>query len=206
MAKNKTDYFTLLEQQVGYCAQAADLLLEILATYAPENIQEYRQKMHEIENTADTLRNDIIARLAREFITPIDQEDILRLAQIIDDVTDALDETVGDLYMYHIPRVPKEAQELVQMVKRSVTALQSAIHELRNYKKSEKLRGLLVEVNSIESEADDVYTEAVHALFGSDADMREIIGDKAIYDSLENCCDLCEHAADVIEHTIMKNA
>lgn len=31
------------------------------------------------------------------------------------------------------------------------------------------------------------------------------MGSKAVYDSLENCCDLCEHAADVIEQIIMKN-
>ena len=32
-----------------------------------------------------------------------------------------------------------------------------------------------------------------------------VAGSKAIYESLENCCDLCEHASDVIEQIIIKN-
>lgn len=37
-----------------------------------------------------------------------------------------------------------------------------------------------------------------------EADAKTLIGHKEIYDSLEECCDLCEHAADVIEQ-IIKN-
>ena len=205
MAKHRNDYFSLLEQQVSFCTQASNLLTEILSNYSMETILEEQKKMHKIEHQADELRHNIIKKLSREFITPIDQEDILRLAQIIDDVTDALDEAVTDLYMFHVESVPEAAPKLAEKVSGCVKALENAVHELRNFKKPNKLQLLLVEVNRLESEADTEYVEAIHQLFSKDAHAKEIIGSKAIYDSLENCCDSCEHAANVIEQTIMKN-
>lgn len=205
MAKVKNDYFKLMEQQVEHCVQAADLLEEILCNYSMENISSQREKMHEIENSADDIHHDILTGLSAEFITPIDQEDILHLVQIIDDVTDALDEVVLEFYMFHIVRIPSEAPELSKIVNRCVKALYEAVKELKNFKKPENLRKMLVEVNTIESDADKVYIEAIHKLFGNETDSKVLIGSKVIYESLEECCDLCEHAADVIEQIIIKN-
>lgn len=205
MAKNKNDYFKLIERQVEYCVQASDFLEEILCSYSAENLPVQRNKMHEIEHKADDVHHNILTRLSSEFITPIDQEDILHLVQIIDDVADALDEVVLEFYMFHINELPKDAPELSKVVNRCVKALHETIGELKNFKKPEKLRSLLVEVNTIESEADEVYVEAIHRLFEKEAESRVLIGNKAVYESLENCCDLCEHAADVIDQIIIKN-
>lgn len=205
MAKNKNDYFKLIEQQVEVSVQASDFLVKILENYSVEKLAAQRTKMHEIEHSGDEIHHDILTRLSAEFITPIDQEDILRLVQIIDDVTDALDEVVLDCYMYCIDEIPVGAPELAKVVDRCVKALNEAAKELKNFKKPETLRTLLVNVNTIESEADDLYLEAIHNLFVKEADSKKLIGNKAIYESLESCCDLCEHAADVIEQIIIKN-
>ena len=205
MIKNKNDYFKLLEEQAGYCVQASDLLTEILCNYSAKSIPVQKNEMHTIENKADELQHQIITGLSREFITPIEQEDILRLVQIIDDVTDALDEVVLDFYMYHIDQVPSDAPALSKIVSRCVKALYEAVKELKNFKKPDKLRKLLVEVNTVEGEADHAYVEAIHILFITETQSRILLGNKAIYESLENCCDLCERAADIIEQIIIKN-
>lgn len=205
MARNRNDYFKMAEEQVALCAEASDLLTGILSNYSINEISRQREKMHEIENRADELQHDILTKLSREFITPIDQEDILHLVQIIDDVADALDEVVLELYMFHIETIPEAAPELSKMVGKCVKALQNAIGELKNFKKPERLRTLLVEVNTIESEADVIYVEAIHKLFGSETNGKALLGGKQIYESLENCCDLCERAADVVEQIIIKN-
>ena len=203
--KNKNDYFKLIEQQVECCVEASDFLSEIFNNYAAEKIPEQREAMHRIEHNADGLHHDILTKLSAEFITPIDQEDILRLVQIIDDVTDALDEVVMQFYMFHIDEMPAYAPELSKVVNKCVKALHEAAKELKNFKKPDTLRGLLIEVNHIESEADVIYIKAIHKLFGEETSAKAIIADKEVYDSLEHCCDLCEHAADVIEQIIIKN-
>ncbi len=205
MAKSKNDYFELMRTQVACCVEAAQLLESILAEYEKHNPAEERRRIHEIEHHADEIHHDILRRLTAEFITPIDQEDILRLVQIIDDVTDALDEVMLEMYMFHIETLPAGTAGFAAIVSRCVNALAEAVSELKNFKHPETLRGLLVNVNTIEGEADEVFTEAIYTLFSANTDIRALLGGKAIYESLENCCDLCEHAADVIDQIIIKN-
>lgn len=205
MAKKTNDYFKMIEQQTACCLEASNLLEEILCKFNADSINAYRTQMHDIEHNADKIHHDILNKLSTEFITPIDQEDILRLAQIIDDITDALDEVVLDFYMYHIDRVSTKAAELSKIVNRCVSALHEAAGELKNFKKPASLRALVIKVNDIETEADIVYAEAIYELFASSADGKTLLGTKAVFESLESCCDLCEHATDVIGQVIIKN-
>lgn len=205
MAKKNNDYFALIQRQSSYCVEASNLLEEILCQFRAQDIASYRSSMHDIEHTADEIHHDILQKLSTEFITPIDQEDILRLVQIIDDITDALDEVILDVYMYHVDIIPAGTAELSKIVNKCVRALHEAAGELKNFKKPGKLRALLIKVNDIEIEADNVYSDAIYQLFASSTDGKTLLGAKAIYESLEECCDLCEHAADVIEQIIIKN-
>ena len=205
MAKKNNNYFELIQTQTGYCVEASNLLEEILCKFHADSVGAYRAQMHEIEHRADEVHHDILRKLSTEFITPIDQEDILRLVQIIDDITDALDEVILDVYMYHVDVMPSQTAALSCVVNRCVKALHEAAFELKNFKKPEKLHQLLVKVNDIEIEADRIYTNAIYTLFSSHTDGKALLGAKAIYEGLENCCDLCEHAADVIEQVIIKN-
>lgn len=205
MAKKGNDYFEMIKRQTEYCVKASELLENILSTFDSSKVSLYRADMHRIENDADEVHHEILNRLSTEFITPIDQEDILHLVQIIDDITDALDEVMMDVYMYHVEVKLPRIDEFVVIVNRCVHALDDAAEELRNFKKPEKLHNLLVRVNDIEIEADNIYTEVIYDLFASDVDARRLFAAREIYEGLEDCCDLCEHAADVIEQVIIKN-
>ena len=201
----RTDYFAIMSQQAEYSVKAAELLERILKEYQPSKTSAWRDEMHHIEQAADEVRHDALKQLAREFITPIERDDLLRLIQILDDVTDAIDEVVIELYMFNVARLPLKVHELSDVMVRCVRSLNAAVREFPQYKKSEKLPPLLIEVNTMESEADAAYIEAVRALFVTEKEPMRAFGVKAIYDCLEECCDLCEHAADVIESTVMNN-
>ncbi len=205
MAKKGNDYFELIKSQTEYCVKASDLLENILSTFDAKNVGSYRANMHKIENDADEIHHDILQKLSTEFITPIDQEDILHLVQIIDDITDALDEVMMDVYMYHVDEKLPRIEEFVKIVNRCVHALDEAATEIKNFKRPEKLHTLLVKVNDIEIESDNIYTDVIYNLFGSDVDAKRLFAAREIYEGLEDCCDLCEHAADVIEQVIIKN-
>lgn len=205
MAKKQCDYFEMLERQIAFSMQASNLLLDVVKDYSADGVMQWYKQMHEIEHAGDKARHEILSKLFHEFITPIDQTDILQLVQIVDDVTDAIDEVVIDLYMYNITQLSKAACQLAQLVNNCVTVPQSAVGELRHYKKPECVREILIKVNTLESDADTVYIGAIRELFLRGESNHELIWLKAVYDSLEHCCDLCEHAADMIEQTIMKN-
>src|SRR5712691_10880272 len=79
------DFITMADQ----VKTAAGLLIEMLAGESP--IASKAQEIKEIEHKCDFLTHEIIQRLNRTFVTPIDREDIHALARSLDDVMDAID-------------------------------------------------------------------------------------------------------------------
>lgn len=205
MAKKTNEYFMLIEQQAAICVEAAALLENILTEYSAAGMAVRRVEMHAVERRADGICHDIRNRLSAAFITPIDQEDILHLAQLLDDVTDALDEVALECYMFRLAELPAGAPAFAGLTRRCVGKLCEAAIELRNFRSSGRLRALLAEVNTLEEQADDAYATAIHDLFAEDAAPRTLIAGKAIFDCMEACCDLCGHAADVMDQIIIKN-
>lgn len=205
MAKKTNEYFLLIEQQAAICVEAATLLENILTEYSAAGMAVRRVEMHAVERRADGICHDIRNRLSAAFITPIDQEDILHLAQLLDDVTDALDEVALECYMFRLAELPAGAPAFAGLTRRCVGKLCEAAIELRNFRSSGRLRALLAEVNTLEEQADDAYATAIHDLFAEDAAPRTLIAGKAIFDCMEACCDLCGHAADVMDQIIIKN-
>ena len=205
MAKKTNEYFLLIEQQAAICVEAAALLENILTEYSAAGMAVRRVEMHAVERRADGICHDIRNRLSAAFITPIDQEDILHLAQLLDDVTDALDEVALECYMFRLAELPAGAPAFAGLTHRCVGKLCEAAIELRNFRSSGRLRALLAEVNTLEEQADDAYAIAIHDLFAEDAAPRTLIAGKAIFDCMEACCDLCGHAADVMDQIIIKN-
>ncbi len=201
----KIDYFEIMARQAACSLEAAELLREILEDYQQAKLPAQREQMHHIEHRGDEIRHEAMKCLARDFITPIEQDDLLQLVQILDDVTDAIDEVAIELYMYNVEALPAETGHLATLMIQCVRALVAAVTEFRRFKKSSDLKRLLIEVNTMESRADHAYIEAVRALFVSEQNPKQAFGVKAIYDSLESCCDLCEHAADVMENVVMNN-
>jgi len=205
MAKKTNEYFLLIEQQAAICVEAAALLENILTEYSAAGMAVRRVEMHAVERRADGICHDIRNRLSAAFITPIDQEDILHLAQLLDDVTDALDEVALECYMFRLAELPAGAPAFAGLTHRCVGKLCEAAIELRNFRSSGRLRALLAEVNTLEEQADDAYATAIHDLFAEDAAPRTLIAGKAVFDCMEACCDLCGHAADVMDQIIIKN-
>lgn len=206
MAKTKNNYFEMLEKQFSHCVQAADMLEEIICNFSKDTIEVQMNRIHEVEHNADMALREISNCLSREFITPIDQSDIYRLANKLDDVTDWVEEAVILLHMFDMDKVPPHGVEMARTVRRSVNALNEAVKELKNFKKPEKLMQKIIEVNNIESESDHQLLQAINELFRSNASAKELISYKTLYDCLENCTDVAESAADLIERVVIKNS
>ena len=78
--------------------------------------------------------------------------------------------------------------------------------ELPNYRKSKTLRELVIQINTIESEADELYINAMRNLHVNGKDPLEVIAWRDVYAFLEYCADCCENVADVVDSIVMKNS
>lgn len=205
MAKKNTPYFDDFITMIGLSCQAAEYLKFSLENFDSMTLAEKRQALHQIEKEEDDLKHNMMNRLTKEFITPIDREDIIQLANDLDDITDKIEDILIRIYMYNIRSIREDALAYAGIIVRACTALQKAMNEFPNYKKSTQLKDAIIEINTIEEEGDALYMKAVRTLFKSERDPIAITAWSKLYDLLEDCCDTCEHVANVMERIIMKN-
>ena len=204
--KKDHDYFSMLVDGVSYACSAAELLHNDLQHFEPDKLPQHIDEMHKIEHTADLAKHDMLEKLLKEFITPIDREDILELAGAIDDVTDSLEDVLLRMYMYNITALREEALQFSTIIIQCCSEMKTMMEEFSNFRKSKKIKDTIIEINRLEEEGDKLFTQALHRLYASPNDPTEIMVWTSLYDQLEHCCDLCEDVADVVERVILTNS
>ncbi len=205
MAKGDKFYFENLEKCTAIAKDAAEYLVECLKDYSPDNIGKMLDKMHEIEHSADMKKHEMTEALAKAFVTPIDREDLDMLSRILDDVVDIIEELLQKFYIYDIKIIRPSAIVLAERLVRSCELLCSVMGEFENFKKSKKLRSLIIEINDVEEECDKIYLSSMRELTVTSKDALETISWRKIYEIFEECADACEHVSDCIGSVIMKN-
>ena len=205
MAKKGMNYFDAFIQGVEFGCQAAALLRDCFAQYDPEQLPQRMQEMHRIEHAADEMKHGMMQSLLREFLPPIEREDIMELANTIDDVTDSIEDVLLRLYMFNITRLRPDVQAFAEVIVRLCAALKQMAGEMHNFRRSTQIRELVIEINHLEEEGDRLYSKAVRQLYTGQEDPVAVMAWTTLYDHLEKCCDRCEDVADVAERVIMKN-
>ena len=191
------DFVAMAEQiRVG-----ATMLEEMLAPDKP--IWDKADQIKEVEHKCDFLTHEIIQRLHRTFVTPLDREDIHDLARSLDDVMDAIDDSAAVVRLYSIERVRPDARELVRIIKASTDEMVKALKALE---RRDGVAEPAVEINRLENEADRVHQAAVRRLFEEERDPITIMKWKEILDFLEQATDRCEDVANAVEGIVVKHA
>lgn len=207
MAIKKDDnYFSTFVGLVNYSCEAANLLNEIMHNFNPDELEEKMKQMHNIEHAGDVERHIMMKKLAKEFITPIEREDIVAMADAIDNVTDNIEDVLMRMYMFNIRSMREDALKMTAIIVKCCEALREALNEFHNFRKSQTLHSLIVEINRMEEEGDELFMKATRNLYVNVKDPIEVYGWSRTLHFMEICCDACEDVADVIESVMMKNS
>ena len=203
--KKTYNYFDTFVRMVDYSCQSAEILHETLTSFSVEQLEEKMRQMHEIEHKADMEQHEMRNMLAKEFIAPLEREDIMSLSQEIDDVTDAVEDVLIRFYMFHITSLRTEALAFSELILNCCKALKVAMEDFHHFKKSKTIIESLIEVDRLEGVGDSLYTKAMHRLYVEHGDPVALSAWTAMFDRFEKCCDACEHVAHVMSSIIMKN-
>ena len=200
LVPQEREYFRLFSEFAAILDQAAQLLAKLMNDYRdPKSVA--RQQV-ELEHVGDKIVHDIVKRLNKTFITPLDREDIYDLAATLDEVLDSIEAAVDMMLLYRIEAPAQHAVEQSAVIAKQTAVLRTAIDSL------EKRKGLndhWIEVNRLENDGDRLYRDAVAELFDGDMKCTDIIKWKDIYSTLEHAIDDCEHVANIIESIVLKN-
>jgi predicted phosphate transport protein (TIGR00153 family) len=199
------EFYDLFEKETSNLVIAGGKLVDLFNNY--ENVEAKAKELKDLEHRGDVITHEIIARVHRSFVTPIDREDITLLAHSLDDVMDFIEAAGRTAHLYRIAKPTERARELASIVAKVTCKLNEVMPQLRHRDKFKWMLKQCVEINTLENEADDVQHAALAELFEvCSADTCEVIKWREIYEHLENATDRGEDVANVLEGIVLKNA
>ena len=196
-------FFDLFEQQAAIVKEAAYLLVDLTENFS--NVKEKRHAIELLEHKGDQVTHDIYQQLNRTFITPLDPEEISRLASTLDEVLDYIDGSAEKMFYYGMGNTDSHMIELAKIIHMSTVEIEGAVKGIRSIKDPRYIEERCIEVNRLENLADDVLANAVTDLFKT-TDAIQIIKLKDIYETLETATDDCEDVANVLSDIAIRHS
>jgi predicted phosphate transport protein (TIGR00153 family) len=202
----QTRFFDLIEAQAENVVRGSRLLLACFEEPRDlETIAEFSRRIHDIEHEGDNLVHEVMARLNRTFITPLDREDIHGLCSRLDDIIDYIDSVAKRLVTYKVSRLTRHAVRLAQILEQATEEVWDGVRVLRDLRRHEEIMRQCTRINQLENDADQVLREALDELFNAEAqDPIAVIKWKDLYEHLEIATDKCEDVANIIEGVLIK--
>lgn len=203
--KKDTFYFKNLYDCVECSYRAAQFLEETVREFDKTAIQEKMNEMHKLEQTGDAKKHEMMAALNKAFITPIEREDLVDLSDNLDDITDAIEEVLLQIYMCNVEEIRDDVLLTIHSLLDCIRCLRDVLKEFPNFKNSSAIAECIIKVNDLEEQGDALYMENMYRLH-QENDVRTIVIWRTIYECIEACFDTCEHTADIVEMVMMKNS
>jgi len=196
------DFYDLFVE-VAQKATEATKLLRALLVGKPELATYHVDAIRKIENECDSLTHEVVRRLDRTFITPIDREDIHLLATDLDDVVDRIDATARRAKIFRVGPSPEGVDALCAVVEEITQEVLLAVTALRD---GNDVMAHCIRAKRLEEEGDAVYHDMLGKLFDTEKDPIRLIKWKEIFDMLEEALDESEDVANDIESIVLKHA
>src|SRR3954451_17058408 len=201
LVPQKREFYDLYNRAAANIVEISAKLMTLLDAF-PEGADASMRDIKELEHEGDRITHELIDQINRTFVTPFDRDDMYRLAGVLDDVCDHIDDAAEKIIGYGAREIREPARRQADVIHRAASKLCEAIGMLEGFKDSKRQ---LIELRELEDEGDRIAREAIAQLFDVGIDAIALIRWKDIFEQLEEAVDACENAADVLEAILVKN-
>jgi len=169
-------------------------------------LEAHAQRIDAAERAADKVTHETISLLHKTFITPFDRDQIHQLITRMDDILDLMQDVAESIVLYDIRKLTPETRQLAEICQMCCERVRTAVSLLKNVKDAEAILKTCQEIDRLESDADRVMRAAMSKLFRDEADVKQLIKLRTIYELLETITDRCEDVANLIEGIVLENS
>lgn len=204
----ETRFFDLFNAHAELVVTGARELAELVADFevGPEMVAKHTKAIDEIESSADVITHKTVALLHTAFSTPMDRDQIHQLISRLDDILDLIQDVTEAIYLYDVRTITEEIRRLTDLSVSCAERVKTAVGLLSNMDHAAAILRTCQEIDQLESDADRVMRQGLAKLFREEADVRQFIKLKAIYELLETITDACEDVANIIEGIVLENS
>ena len=203
----RLDYYEAFDRQAAIAVKEIKAVQEALKDYeGAEALEGALAAVHEIEHEGDVVCHEIWDAILPDFITPIDREDIITTARLVDDLVDRIEEILQEFYLYDVKSLHPEVENFLDIIHKECEALVVAVDCFKNVKRGrEAFQEAIDAVYAAEDEADELYMRVIRGLY-TDPEAKPIYCYMwtQIFETLEDCCDTGEEIADFLHAVMLK--
>ncbi|PKG32160.1 DUF47 domain-containing protein [Methanoregula sp.] len=196
-------FFTLFLEMAEKIGEAAATFNEI--THELPGGTEKAHKVRQIEHHADEITRKIFEQLDESLITPLEPEEIARLAPVLDDVLDRLDWVTHQLCNYGIPATNDVLKEYSYLILLTSTEIGHATKSLSTLKNPEEVKTHTREISRLYNLSTELLSRAVLELFKTQ-DLLMIIKLKDIYEGMAKVMEKCNDVGHVMHDIAIAHA
>ena len=146
--------------------------LQLLQSYTREPKPETAQQLRMVEKEADEVRRMLIDELNRNFITPLDREDIFALSRAVDDVVDYADTTVDEMVLLGIQPTPFLVR-MASLLTDAAAEIYNGVLRLQDHPSVANEHAM--RAKALENRVERVYREAIADLFSGPRDLDHVV-------------------------------
>ena len=196
-------FFTLFKAMAEKIVEASTTLNEI--THELPGGTEKAHRVRQIEHHGDEITRQIYEQLNESLITPLEPEEIARLAPVLDDVLDKIDWVTHQLCNYGIPGSNDVLKEYSYLIQLSGVEISHAVIGLSQQKNVEEIKIHAVEINRLYNLSTELLSRAIVELFKTN-DLLMIIKLKDIYEGLAKVMETCNDVGHALNDIAMSHA
>ena len=195
-------FFILFKDMAEKIAEASTILNEI--THELPGGTEKAHRVRQIEHLGDDTTRKIFEQLNESLITPLEPEEIARLAPVLDDVLDRIDWVTHQVCNYGIPESNDVLKEFSYIIQLSGTEISHAISSLATLKNLEEVKTHAVEINRLYNLSTELLSRAILELFKTN-DLLMIIKLKDIYEGFAKVMETCNDVGHALHDIAMSH-
>ncbi len=199
----QTDFFVMFEKAALNLNKAAVMLVDMMEDMSIAKIKS--KEIYEAEQEGDMITHEIMRKLNKTFLTPVDREDIHALVNGLDDILDLIWASADRAVLFKLDTAAPEAVELSKTLHETTEYITTALAALKD-KKYSYIQEYCIDINRLENRGDRIFREALVKLFDNIKDPILVIKWKEVYEHLEEANDTCEDVADILESIVLKHA
>ncbi|MGH8528664.1 MAG: DUF47 domain-containing protein [Nevskiales bacterium] len=169
-------------------------------------VQTRKRNIEDIEHRADKITYQTLQLLHQTFITPLDRDEIHQLATRMDDILDLMEDASQCIFLYDIRKVTGETGQLADICLESTEKVKLVVTQLSDLKNAKSILDGCRQIDRLESDADQLMRNAMAKLFREEADTRELLKMKELYQLLESVTDRCQDVANIVEGIVLESA
>ena len=196
-------FYDLLEASADETRALTDLLVQLLK----ERKQSRSLDDFAFERDKDKrITEQISEELVNTFITGLEREDIETLSYSMYRICKVI-EKFAERYNLAPERLSSiDFMQQVVLMQRATETLARMVRLLRKMPPLETVKAMNDQLQSIESEADEVMLNLLRDVYGGEFEPLQALMLRDLYDLLERAIDRCRDCGNAISHIVLKNS